>query len=338
MAGIRFRRLIDQFITDLERQGAVVVREQVTSERPARIRVANQRFIVFLWTITPGGGPHGTRPDHERRIQITNVTGLPLEPEARTIVGGWSDEADTYAFWDARRHVHFSQRSPSFQVSVQTLDQARHDGLATQNRPTRSGAEVVVAVNPDSLFWYLQAGLSLHNATVDAASVTELISAPPEAERDFLDTAGSEDATARRYDLVQVVRAFRASRFRPAVLRAYSYRCAVCRVALKLVEAAHIVPVAHPGSTDEVTNGLALCRLHHAAYDNGLLGILPTYGVSIHAQALQRLSDAQLDDGIDKFQADLPPHIHIPSSIEVRPTPQNLRRGLLARGWTEESF
>jgi putative restriction endonuclease len=45
------------------------------------------------------------------------------------------------------------------------------------------------------------------------------------------------------------------------------------RLPLKLPDAAHIVPVTFPDSTDEVTNGLGLCRLHHGAYDNGLLGV-----------------------------------------------------------------
>src|SRR5437879_4470685 len=98
MAGTRFRRLIDRFITDVERQGATVLRDVVSEQRPARIRVGNQHLIVFLWTITPGGGPPGTRPANERRIQITKVSGLPLEPAARTVVGGWSDEAGAYAF------------------------------------------------------------------------------------------------------------------------------------------------------------------------------------------------------------------------------------------------
>lgn len=339
MAGTRFRRLIEAFTNDLDRQGAAVIPESVSAERPARLRVDGQRFLVFLWTITPGGGPTGVRPPHERRIQITKVTGFPLEPESRTLIGGWSDECCVYAFWDARRHAQFSHRSPSFQVDVGTLQGAANAGLATQPRPTRSGSqEMVVAVSPKSLLWYLRSGLALHNAPEDADAVADLITAAPEEERQFLDSDPTEATVARRYDLVQVIRAFRAASFRPMVLEAYSYRCAVCGVALKLVDAAHIVPVAYPGSTDEVTNGLGLCRLHHAAYDSGLLGILPNYSLGVRDASVTALRRANLDHGITEFRAALPPRIRVPATRNVRPLPANLRTGLLARGWVTGSF
>ncbi|MBX9579726.1 MAG: HNH endonuclease [Gemmataceae bacterium] len=333
MAGLRFARLIDQFVADLERQGATVFREGLpTGERPARLRVDDRRYIVLLWTITPGGGPPGTRPATERRIQITKVSGLPLEPDARTLVGGWSRESAVYAFWDSRRHVVFSQKSPSFQVDSRTLDQAGSVGLATQNRPTREGPELVVALRPDFLLWYLQAGTNIHNAPEDADAVAGLI-ANAEEERAFLDSDPSPPVVARRFDLVQVIRAFRHAQFRPTVLRAYSYRCAVCGIALKLVDAAHIVPVAYPGSTDEVTNGLALCRLHHAAYDTGLLGVFPDYRVAVHPDAPDRLRAVRLAAGLDEFTAALPPVIHLPGNAEARPSPAYLRVALEVRGW-----
>ena len=36
------------------------------------------------------------------------------------------------------------------------------------------------------------------------------------------------------------------------------------------------VPVSYPDSIDEVTNGLALCRLHHGATTTVCLGFVPT--------------------------------------------------------------
>jgi putative restriction endonuclease len=337
MAGLRFPKLMEIFTCALERQGASVGYEAPLGDRPARIRVDGQRYVVFLWTITPGGGPPGTRPPNERRIQITKVTGFPLEPDARTIVGGWSEESGVYAFWDARRHAHFSQKSPSLQVDLRTLERAASDGLATQSRPTRQGSEMVVAVHPDSLLWYVQTGTLLHNAPEDADSVESLITATPEEERAFLDSDSTEAVSARRFDLVQVLHRYRCAKFRPAVLRAYSYRCAVCGIALKLVDAAHIIPVAHPGSTDEVTNGLALCKLHHTAYDNALFGVLPDFSVRMHPNAPRLLSEAKLDAGLDKFTSDLPRAIRLPSVTEVRPAPKFLQIGLKARGWPEIS-
>lgn len=66
----------------------------------------------------------------------------------------------------------------------------------------------------------------------------------------------------------------RDPKFREAVLRAYGYRCAVCGFETRLgstlvgVDAAH-VKWHRAGGPDDVTNGLALCALHHRLFDRG---------------------------------------------------------------------
>ncbi len=70
----------------------------------------------------------------------------------------------------------------------------------------------------------------------------------------------------------------RDPRFRPDVLRAYEYRCAVCDYDVRLgndlfgLEAAHIKWKA-AGGPDEIWNGLALCGFHHKAFDRGAWGL-----------------------------------------------------------------
>ncbi|AXG49188.1 phosphorothioated DNA-binding restriction endonuclease [Photorhabdus laumondii] len=70
----------------------------------------------------------------------------------------------------------------------------------------------------------------------------------------------------------------RDPRFRDVVLRAYHYRCAVCGYDLRLdgslvgLEAAHI-KWKQFGGPCLVENGLALCTLHHSAFDRGAIGI-----------------------------------------------------------------
>lgn len=338
MPGIPFSRLVDQFVEQLERSSATVTRTPTgDAGRPARMRVVTGEgttdCIVFLWTITPGGGGRGVRPENERRIQMTNVLGIPLEPGCRTLLGGWSEEAGVFAFWDPRRHTTFSRKSPSLQVTSDTLETANHVGIATYHRPTKLGIEVVVAVAPDSLLWYVQQGLPLHNSESDSTAVVSLAEATADDERSFLDESENEIQAARRYDLVETMRAYRDAKFRPAVLRAYRYKCAVCGCALKLVDAAHIVPVSYPQSTDEVTNGLALCRLHHGAFDNALLGVCPDYSVITNPEAEERLTELRLNMGLGEFKLRLPESIALPASLEMRPTPENLRLGLQARRW-----
>ena len=70
--------------------------------------------------------------------------------------------------------------------------------------------------------------------------------------------------------------------FRRAVVTAYDHRCAFCGIRMftgdghTVVEAAHIIPwaIAH---NDDPRNGLALCRLCHWAFDEGLLGVTGRY-------------------------------------------------------------
>ncbi len=335
MPGIPFRRLIELFTATVERSGATVLYLNDPRERPATLRIISGESttdcIVYLWTITPGGGPPGTRPANERRIQITNATRFPLNPGVRTIVGGFSEEAGVWCFWDARRHTRFSTRSPSFQTTLQTLEAAGHEGLGTQVKPTNEGREVIVAVRPDFLLWYVQEGQSLHDADQEASEVESLVNATPEEESGLIESSTSPEELTRRVQLVEVMRAFRDARFRPQVLQAYSNRCAICGTALKLVDAAHIIPVSDPRGDDDVTNGLALCRLHHAAYDTGLIGVRTDYRIIMNTAAATRLQQVGLDGGLDQFRQALPETIRVPNAIEVRPAPRKLLIGLEVR-------
>lgn len=66
--------------------------------------------------------------------------------------------------------------------------------------------------------------------------------------------------------------------FRERVVRAYQHHCAGCRLRRnELLEAAHIIADADSGGVPSVPNGLALCKLHHAAFDAHLIGISPDY-------------------------------------------------------------
>ncbi len=76
----------------------------------------------------------------------------------------------------------------------------------------------------------------------------------------------------------RVLRIARSVAFRLSVTKLYEYTCAVCDESLKSprgmmeLDAAHIVPRSLLGS-DDARNGIALCKRHHWAFDNGLWGI-----------------------------------------------------------------
>ena len=78
--------------------------------------------------------------------------------------------------------------------------------------------------------------------------------------------------------VVMARRSVRRAGFAEEVLRAYAYQCAMCGFDGALgrnpvgIEAAHVRWHSQDGP-DEVANGLALCALHHALFDLGVLGL-----------------------------------------------------------------
>jgi putative restriction endonuclease len=78
--------------------------------------------------------------------------------------------------------------------------------------------------------------------------------------------------------------AVRDQGFRRAVVTAYLHRCALCGIRVRTLDgrtavaAAHIVPwsVTHD---DRPANGMALCRMCHWTFDEGLLGVSQVYEV-----------------------------------------------------------
>lgn len=87
--------------------------------------------------------------------------------------------------------------------------------------------------------------------------------------------------------------------FRSLVMRAYNTRCAVCELGHSvLLDAAHIVEDGHDKGIASVRNGLALCKIHHAAYDAGILGVRPDLQVQIRADILEEIDGPLLEHGL----------------------------------------
>jgi putative restriction endonuclease len=92
------------------------------------------------------------------------------------------------------------------------------------------------------------------------------------------------------------------ARFRTAVIAAYREQCAMCRLRhVALLEAAHILPDRDVRSLPEVPNGLSLCRIHHGAYDVGILGIDPDYKIHLRADILDEIDGPMLRHGLQEI-------------------------------------
>jgi len=103
----------------------------------------------------------------------------------------------------------------------------------------------------------------------------------------------------RRYAERLVRQRLHQPEFRGRVIRAYATRCTVCSLRHgELLDAAHIIGDTEVGGLPIVTNGLAMCKIHHSAYDARLLGISPDYRVTIDSDLLAETDGPMLRYGI----------------------------------------
>ena len=109
--------------------------------------------------------------------------------------------------------------------------------------------------------------------------------------------------------------------FRERVLRAYRSQCAVCRLRHhELLDAAHIVPDSEAGAP-RVPNGLALCKLHHAAFDKLFVGVRPDGVIEVRRDILEEEDGPMLLHGLKRLHRT---RLHAPRRTDDRPDPNLL--------------
>lgn len=111
-----------------------------------------------------------------------------------------------------------------------------------------------------------------------------------------------DDEIERRYVTREVRTRVHQQRFRRAVLRAYREHCLICRLREPgLLDASHIVGDANAKGVAKVSNGMALCAIHHRAFDAMLMTIDPDYRVRVSERLLEDSDGPMLEHGIKDF-------------------------------------
>ncbi len=110
------------------------------------------------------------------------------------------------------------------------------------------------------------------------------------------------ESPARRYQVREVKYRVHQARFRQMVLKAYRRACGMCSLKhASLLDAAHIVEDAS-GGEPEISNGIALCKIHHAAFDRHILGIRPdTLEVQVREDVLEEVDGPMLRYGLQSM-------------------------------------
>jgi len=110
----------------------------------------------------------------------------------------------------------------------------------------------------------------------DAYNYSQTLLKMAEPEVQYGESRGGDDFQERVRD----------QGFRKAIVSLYEHRCALCGIRMltpdghTVVEAAHIKPWSE-GRDDRPTNGLALCRLCHWSFDEGLMSVGDKYEVLV---------------------------------------------------------
>lgn len=136
---------------------------------------------------------------------------------------------------------------------------------------------------------------------------------------------GAEDAR-RHYVTATFRRRLHQQAFRERVLLAYREQCALCRLRhAELLNAAHITGDAELDGEPIVSNGLALCKLHHAAFDRHFLAVRPDYVIEVRRQILEEEDGPMLLHGLKEMHGR---ELFVPRNPRLRPDPDRLARRL----------
>ncbi len=135
--------------------------------------------------------------------------------------------------------------------------------------------------------------------------------------------------SAKAYTTAKIKVRLYQRKFRERVLAAYQTQCAFCRLRHEaLLDAGHIVPDSEPHSSSTVDNGMALCKLHHAAFDNFMLGVTPDFRIHVRADILEETDGPMLKHGLKELHRT---KIVLPAAKSERP-------GRAALEWRYERF
>ena len=179
------------------------------------------------------------------------------------------------------------------------------------------------------LIWFLGVGVAMWQPIYPIYILAEeqeqhQFVVDPDVARTLAPTGSVIEENLRRYVIAETRRRLHQPVFRAKIMRAYETRCAVCSLRhSELLDAAHIVPDGVEGGEPVVRNGLALCKIHHAAFDARILGITPHSKIEIRSDLLTEIDGPMLRHGLQDLHGH---HLAaVPKAQSERPDPDRLK-------------
>ena len=299
----------------------------VQGHNPFSLLVDGREVTLFVANVS-----HARRSDpDEFRIQCPGD--LPDQLVAQRTAShlicilGYNADTDTFSAWDPERFVQRNRVTQRFSLYTRLSNhqRARNDGFSVYQDASHQN---VLSFRSEFMALYIRDTEVMHQAT--GRALRNLVHAHRSARSGV--ASRKLVTVARRRIEITHNQYSRSPQFRQAVLEAYENCCAMCGLQLELIEAAHLVPHAHPRGLDVVPNGIALCALHHKSLDTGLLYIDANYGIRINAVRLRYLARMRRTGGFRRFRQRLRPMISFPQDPDEYPLRENITLGNRLRG------
>lgn len=211
--------------------------------------------------------------------------------------------------------IHYKYRgtNPDFPVNVK-LRECMHQRIpliylhqVTKGKYLVEWPVFIVADDPKSLTFTVEAQSNLYEL------------------KETQDQVSESDEIERRYATRQMIQRLHQGTFRERVLEAYREHCAICNLKHReLLDAAHIIP-DNKGGRPVVSNGLSLCKIHHAAFDQNIIGITPNYQIHVREDILQEIDGPMLKHGIQAMHGN---KLILPRANSLKPNQE----------WLEERY
>ena len=294
---------------------------------PFSLSIDGHEVTIFTANIT-----HASRSDpDEFRIQCPGdlpeeLTRIRVSGQSVCILG-YNADTDTFSAWDPERFTQRSREAQRFSLytRMSNHEKASNDGLSIYQDATRQN---VLTLRSEFLALYIENSVTMHSVTKGA--LRRIVSAH-NATRSGVASRRLVRVAKRKIEITQTQYA-RNPQFREAVREAYGNRCAMCGVQLELIEAAHLVPHKDPRGVDTVTNGVALCGLHHRSLDTGLLHLDTSYSILINPVRRKYLAKLQRIEGFQRFKRQLSKTLHLPRDASDYPLKEYIVLGDQLRG------
>lgn len=300
----------------------------IDGSNPYRFSINKKEFFVLIKNVHESG--EGRPNPDECRVQIASSQAfdVALSSRADVVVLGYFADEQVFTAWNPylMRPRYNQRQTVSLYSRFSVMSRAVANGIAEYED---TNSQRIISFKPEYLGLYLDNIKNIH--TLNEVELQELVKLSDQLQ--LVD--GDEEVDIDGHKLqVNHVRAVRDPKFRRLVYDAYGHRCAMCGIQLELIEAAHIVPHAHPKGTDEITNGICLCALHHTAYDQSLVFFDDQFRIQMNTEKFEYLEKIGRDGGYRKLAGLAFEEIQLPANQIFHPNLENVRIANAVRGIT----